>query len=97
MLCRQEQAGAESNKQAWRREVKRDAEDVSRAGLRKLRQQIDEGASVEEMIATVVHDVIVDDQELLTTEVMYGIRRSLAVFVSLFFFLRSENHGHDDY
>ncbi|CAN0013886.1 unnamed protein product, partial [Ectocarpus sp. 12 AP-2014] len=52
----------------WRREVVQAAEGESRAGLRALRKQIDEGAPASQTIDTIANDVIVDGQELLTTE-----------------------------
>lgn len=45
------------------------AEGVSKAGLRDLRRQIDEGATAAETIGTLVKDVMAGGQELLTTEV----------------------------
>lgn len=38
-------------------------------GLRKLRRQIDEGLPASQTVGTLVNDVIVRGQELLTTEV----------------------------
>lgn len=54
----------------WRREGGQAAEGVSTAGLRALRKQIDEGAPASQTIGTIANDVIVDGQELLTTEVI---------------------------
>ncbi|CAM9163186.1 unnamed protein product [Ectocarpus fasciculatus] len=61
----------------WRREGGQAAEGegVSRVGLRALRKQIDEGAPVSQTIETIANDVIVDGQELLTTEASVILQR----------------------
>lgn len=52
-----------------RRDVGQETEDASRAGLRTLRLQIEAGAPASQTVGTIVEDVIVEGQELLTTEV----------------------------
>lgn len=53
----------------WRREFVQEKEGVSMEGLRKLRRQIDDGAPASQTVGTLMNDVIVRGQELLTTEV----------------------------
>ncbi|CAN0203799.1 unnamed protein product [Ectocarpus sp. 6 AP-2014] len=59
----------------WRREGGQAAEGESRAGLRALRKQIDEGAPASQTIGTIANDVIVGGQELLTTEASVILQR----------------------
>lgn len=60
---------AQPGGEPWRREFSQEVEGVSKAGLRALRTQIDEGAPASKTAGTLVNDIIVDGQELLTTEV----------------------------
>lgn len=62
-------SSTEGRGEPWRRELLQEAEGVSKAGLRALRSQIDEGAPASKTAGTLMNDVIVDGQELLTTEV----------------------------
>ncbi|CAM9375578.1 unnamed protein product, partial [Laminaria digitata] len=52
-----------------------EAEGVSKAGLRALRRQIDDRAPASETIGTLVNDVIVGGQEMLTTEASVILQR----------------------
>lgn len=62
-------SSTEREGEPWRRELLQDAEGVSKAGLRALRRQIDEGAPASKTAGTLVNDILVEGQEILTTEV----------------------------
>eukprot|EP00903_Cladosiphon_okamuranus_P010791 g10197.t1 len=59
----------------WRRESVQEEQEASMEGLRKLRRQIDEGLPATQTMGTLVNDVIVRGQELLTTEVSVILQR----------------------
>eukprot|EP00752_Nemacystus_decipiens_P006739 g6058.t1 len=59
----------------WRREFVQENEGVSMEGLRKLRRQIDDGAPASQTVETLMNDVIVRGQELLTTEASVILQR----------------------
>lgn len=58
-----------TEEEPWQREYVQAEEDLSMEGLRELRKQIDGNAPVSQTMGTLMNDVIVRGQELLTTEV----------------------------
>ena len=71
-VARLENSSSAEEEEPWRRELVQETEGVSMEGLRKLRRKIDEGAPASQTLGTLVNDVIVRGQELLTTEVSRG-------------------------
>ncbi len=72
-LSRSSGTAEKEEEEWWNRELVRKTEGVAREGLRALRAQIDEGAPASQTIGTIVDDVVVEGQELLTTEVSRGL------------------------